>query len=177
MLNNIFQNLWLCHNLYETFSWEYFYKTFLSFLCFSNLTLNNESESHSVCWTLCHAMDYTVHRILQAKILEWVAFPFSRRSSQPRDQTQVSLIAGGFFTSWTTREAQFWTIDNQIRKKCHHLCCLTNLGEGHRPIIAAVHGSFLCVLYLPIVFLPQSYPSICFCMVVLPAWCPVWFCQ
>ena len=42
---------------------------------------------------------HTVRGILQAKILEWVAFPFSRGSSQPRDQTQVSHIAGGFFTS------------------------------------------------------------------------------
>ena len=39
-------------------------------------------------------MDYTVHQILQARILEWVAFPFSRGSSQPRDRAQVSLIAG-----------------------------------------------------------------------------------
>ena len=46
----------------------------------------------------------TVHEILQARILEWVAFPFSRGSSQPRDRTQVYCIAGGFFTSWTTRE-------------------------------------------------------------------------
>ena len=45
-------------------------------------------------------MDYTVHGILQARILEWVAFPFSRVSSQPRDRTQVSRIAGGFFTTW-----------------------------------------------------------------------------
>ena len=51
-----------------------------------------------------------VHGILQARILEWVAFPFSRGSSQPRDQTQVSHIAGGFFTSWATREAQdYWS--------------------------------------------------------------------
>ena len=42
-------------------------------------------------------MDYTVHGILQAKILEWVAFPFSRGSSQPRDQTQVPHIAGGLY--------------------------------------------------------------------------------
>ena len=51
---------------------------------------------------------YTVHGILQARILEWVvvAFPFSRESSQPRDQTQVSSITGRFFTSWVTREAQ-----------------------------------------------------------------------
>ena len=43
--------------------------------------------------------------ILQARILEWVAFPFSRGSSQPRDRTQISCIAVGFFTSWATREA------------------------------------------------------------------------
>ena len=55
-------------------------------------------------------MDYTVHGVLQARILEWVAFPFHRGSSQPRDQTQVSRIAGGFFTSWATREAQeYWS--------------------------------------------------------------------
>ena len=51
------------------------------------------------CLTLCNPMDYTVHGILQARLLEWVAFPFSRGSSQPRDQTQV----GGFFTSWAPR--------------------------------------------------------------------------
>ena len=50
--------------------------------------------------------DYTVHGILQARILEWVVVPFSRVSSQARDQTQVSCIAGGLFTSWVTREAQ-----------------------------------------------------------------------
>ena len=47
-----------------------------------------------------------VHGNLQARILEWVAFPSSRGSSQPRDWTQVSRIAGGFFTSWVTRQAQ-----------------------------------------------------------------------
>ena len=49
------------------------------------------------CPTLCDPMDCTVHGILQARILEWVAFPFSKASSQPRDQTQVSRIVGGFF--------------------------------------------------------------------------------
>ena len=58
-----------------------------------------------LCLPLCHPMDYTVHGLLQARILEWVAIPFSRGSSRPRDQIQVSLIAGGFFTSCTTREA------------------------------------------------------------------------
>ena len=51
---------------------------------------------------LCDSMDYTVRRIHQARILECVAFPFSRVSSQPRDQTQVSCIASRFFTSWAT---------------------------------------------------------------------------
>ena len=57
------------------------------------------------CPTVCNSMDYTVHGILQARILEWVAFPFSRWSCQPRPQTQVSHIAGRFFISWATREA------------------------------------------------------------------------
>ena len=45
-------------------------------------------------------------RILQARTLEWVAIPLSKGSSQPRDQTQVSHTAGGFYTVWATREAQ-----------------------------------------------------------------------
>ena len=48
---------------------------------------------------LCNPMDYTVYGILQARILEWVAIPLSRGSAQPKDQTQVSCIGGGFFTS------------------------------------------------------------------------------
>ena len=51
-------------------------------------------KSLSCVW-LCNPMDYTVHGILQARILEWVAFPFSRGSSQPRDWTYVSCIVGG----------------------------------------------------------------------------------
>ena len=51
------------------------------------------------CLTLCHLVDYRVHGILQAGILEWIAFPFPRGSSHPRDQTQVSRIAGRFITS------------------------------------------------------------------------------
>ena len=63
------------------------------------------------CPTFCDPMDYSppgfsVHGILQARILEWVAMPFSRESSQPKDWTQVSCIAGGIFTVWVTREAQ-----------------------------------------------------------------------
>ena len=51
------------------------------------------------CPTLCNTMGYRVHGTLQARILEWVAIPFSRGSSQPRDPAQVSRIAGRFLTS------------------------------------------------------------------------------
>ena len=62
------------------------------------------------CPTLCDPLDCIVHGILQARILEWLAVLFSRASSQPRDQTQVSHIAGGFFTSWASREVQeYWS--------------------------------------------------------------------
>ena len=55
-------------------------------------------------------MNYIVHVILQTVILEWVAFPFSRGSSQPGDWTQVSHILGKFFTGWATRKAQeYWS--------------------------------------------------------------------
>ena len=57
--------------------------------------------------TLCDPMEFSPW-ILKAIIPEWAAFPFSRRSSQPRDWTQVSHNAGGFFTSRATREAKQW---------------------------------------------------------------------
>ena len=69
---------------------------------------NSEVKVTQSCPTLCNLTDYTVFGILQARILDWVAFPFSRGSSQPRHWSQVSHIAGRFFTSWATREA-LWT--------------------------------------------------------------------
>ena len=64
--------------------------------------------AHS-CPTLCNHRDSSlpgssVHELLQARILEWVAIPFSRGSSQPRDRTWVTLIAGRFFTILSTRK-------------------------------------------------------------------------
>ena len=98
-------------------------KSWAGYRCKALLTLlltrsNCEEERQQVgrhesqsCLTLCYPMGvYTVHGILQARILEWVAFTFSRGSSQPRDRTQVFCIAGDFFTSWAMREAQeYWS--------------------------------------------------------------------
>ena len=67
------------------------------------------------CPTLCDPMDcslpgFSVHRILQARILEWVTTSFSRGSSQPRNRTWVSHIGGRRFNLWATREAQeYWS--------------------------------------------------------------------
>ena len=80
--------------------------------CYSHFLSFFSSPSSASLWMCsvtsvmsdCHAMDcslpgYSVHGVLQAVILEWVAMPSSRGSSQPRNQTQVSCIAGGFFTA------------------------------------------------------------------------------
>ena len=71
-----------------TYLWWYFF----------SLKINSKTKLHRV-QLFATPTDYTVHGILQARILEWVAFPFSRGSSQPRGQTRVSHIAGGFSTS------------------------------------------------------------------------------
>ena len=65
--------------------------------------------SHSVVFDSCDPVDCSlpgssVHGILQARILEWVAISFSRGSSQPRDRTRVSRIGGRHFNLWATRE-------------------------------------------------------------------------
>ena len=75
-----------------------------------NLAWASAVLSHSIVSDSCDPMDCSppgssVHGIIQARILEGVAMPSSRRSSQPRDQTQVCHIAGRFFTIWATREA------------------------------------------------------------------------
>ena len=77
------------------------------------------AKSLQLCLTVCNTMDCSLpgsstHRILQAKILEWVVVPSSRRSSRSRDGTHVSglpALAGGFFTTSITWEAHF-SIEN-----------------------------------------------------------------
>ena len=69
--------------------------------------------------TDCSLPGSSVHGILQARLLECIAFPFSRGSSQPRDRTQVSRIAGGFFTSWATREAQIYNAVSWMEREEH----------------------------------------------------------
>ena len=86
--------------------------------------LENESISCSVLSDSCDPMGYSlsgpsVHGILQARILEWVAIPFSRGSSWPRDQTQFSHITGRFFTVWATRQALVISYMKILRRRDH----------------------------------------------------------
>ena len=85
------------------------------------MKIESESEVSQSCPTFCDPMDCrlpgsSIHGILQANILEWAAISFSRGSSWPRDQTQVSCIVGGCFNLWATREAIF-ELKKKKRKK------------------------------------------------------------
>ena len=103
------------------------------------------------CLTLYNPMDCINHGILQARILEWVAYPFSSQSSQPRNWTGVSCISGGFFTNWTIREA--WS-SQLINKLQHHFFFFLKAyfvpispsprqNKGPLPCISVVRGSDL----------------------------------
>ena len=102
-------------NLIASSSWFYPLCIFAVLHCFSTwpsrmISMVTKVKVTQSCLTLCNPMDCSVpdssiHGILLARILEWVTIPFSRGSSQPRDWTQFSLIAGRFFTVWATSEA------------------------------------------------------------------------
>ena len=105
-----------CHTDKSCFTKMHLFKSTLKYIlidkCHQLIYTESESEVAKSCPILCDPMDCSlpgssVHGILQASILEWVAVSFSRRSSQPRDQTQVSRIAGRYFTIWATWEALF----------------------------------------------------------------------
>ena len=84
------------------FHYKVYHSTFQKMIISLWFILYLKVKAAQSCLTFCDPMDYTVQEILQARILEWVAFPFSCGSSQPKNQTGVSCIAGGFFTSWAT---------------------------------------------------------------------------
>ena len=127
------------------------YRIFFSF---------KETKVTQLCLILCNLMDYnpsdfSVHGILQARILQWVAIHFSRGSSWPRDQTQVSHIAGRFFTIWTTR--------------CHIIHCY-NVWHIHRASSTTnVHWScwFSHIYFQSSIMLFCREPAYC----ILSAYC------
>ena len=143
----------------------------------------NEIKVTHPCPTVCNPMDYSLpgfylHRILQARILEWVASPFFRVSSWPRNRTGVSCIAGKFFTSWATREAHRYSHVSSVlvaqwlspisgslwphglqdaRPPC--LLSSSKICPGSCPIALVMPPSHL-ILCCFLLFLPSILPSI-----------------
>ena len=86
---------------------------------------------------------FTEYVILQARILKWVAIPFSRRSSQPKNQTQVSCIADRSFTVWATREtlteiSTLWSrwVSDQRKRDLMSVC--DTLEKSHLPSLKPI---------------------------------------
>ena len=85
----------------------------------------------------CSPPGSSVREIPQARILEWVAMPFSRGSSQPRDGNRVPHIEGRFFTIWAAR-CQKWVVSSQVACVSHHLPILACLAF-HCTILSLLH--------------------------------------
>ena len=110
--------------------------SFSSSVKWNNIYLFLLSLVAQLCPTLrdptdCSPSGSSVHGILQAGILEWVAIPFYRGSFQPRDRAQVSCMASRFFTIWTTRatpilflqSSKYFTPDKASVKGCYYYYC------------------------------------------------------
>ena len=93
----------------------------------------HESESHSVVSDSLQPHDYKVHGILQARNLEWIAIPFSRGSSRPRDGTQVSCIAGRFFTVRPPVKQSFLKVLPQFSSVQFSRSVLSDSLQPHEP--------------------------------------------
>ena len=115
--------------------------------CWSHLTLRHPMDPcSSMLWTPCSS----VHGVLQARILEWVATPFSRGSSWPRNWTWVSCIVGRFFTIGATREEQYSSILTPWSISWCQESEWLSLNSGFRNLLKSVtaltHGLFSCIL-------------------------------
>ena len=131
------------------------------------------------CPTLCDPIDYTVHGILQTRILEWVAFCFSRGSSQPRNWTQASCIADRFFPSWAVREGSdgrwwkhhafpwlhsrwcksHWSCTSQMARSMLVRCCSDCWMCPHCKLDVTLASPCISLLSAVGVFLHQKFDS------------------
>ena len=118
------------------------------------------------CLTLWHPMDCSlpassVHRIFQARVLEWVAIPFSRGSSWPRDWTWVSCIASRFLTIWVHRnEGQFSSVAQSCPTLCDLMDCSTPGFHVHHqlPELAQIYMRWVGDTTQPAPPLPSPSP-------------------
>ena len=104
--------------------------------------------------------------------LEWVAFPFTRGSSQPRDWTQVFPIAGGFFTSWATREAQKYR-SGSVSQSVQSLNCIrllvTPWTAAHQASLSTTNSWSLPKLMSIELVIPSNHLILCHPLLLLPS--------
>ena len=130
-----------------------------------------------LCLTVCYPMDSSpprssVHGILQARIMEWIAMPTSRSPSQPKDPTEVSHILGRFFTIWATREGWeryqsvkflscVWFFETPWNEACQASLSITNSWSLLKLMsIELVMPSNHLILCRPLLLPPSIFPSI-----------------
>ena len=117
----------------------------------------SEVKVTQLCLTLCDPMVYTVHGTLQAIILEWVAFPSSRGSSQPRDQTQVSCLAGRFFYQLSHKAITVFKYHLYLKRFCRSFSFFSYHFIFHVLYCQSSWKDMFIVSHLS----PQIHPYIC----------------
>ena len=123
------------------------------------------------CLTICNPMDYSlpgfsVHEILQARILEWVVMLSSRGSSRPRDWTQAFCITGGFFTIWATREA--YSSISSVQLLSHVWLFATPWIAAHQASLSITNSQSLLRLMSIESVMPSSHLILCRPLLLLP---------
>ena len=123
------------------------------------------------CLTLCNPMgysppDFSLYRVLQASVLEWVAIPLSRGSSWPRDRTLISCIAGRFFTIWATGKSFFFffgvwhrCIELRFAAVFHGRVFKHNVNSDPPPLFFLLLHFFFKQFYCSVLYLIGSYQT------------------
>ena len=128
-----------CHNLEWKIIWKMVTDVHPKLIQHCKLTMWSTCLVIPALWdpTDCSPTDRSVHGTLQARILGWVAIPFSKGSSWPRDGNRFSCIAGGFFTVWAPREAltalqsNYTSFLKWLKKKKQPLTCTGLNASNH----------------------------------------------
>ena len=109
--------------------------------------VSNSLQCHGLMEPPWSPAGSSVHGILQARILQCVAIPFSRESPWPRDQTKVSGIAGRFFTVWATKEMYYFVLPpEKTQYVLRDMICFLSLGvKLSRNVPGKCISSFLII--------------------------------
>ena len=130
------------------------------------------TQGPNPCLLHCRQILYQLNHQRSTRILEWLAYPFSRESSQPRNWIRVSCIAARFFTSWATREARCFIQFSSVTQPCPTLwdpmncstqASLSITNSWSSPKLMSIESVMPCshlILCCPLLLLPPIPPSI-----------------